>query len=120
MLVDCYKHHGGFHQVAIVYCPEILSKRLGHLSQDGDPDSWALRDFVTRRMIRNSPPPNPASSSRTLAEIEATVTYCEPPPFYSVKHVQDWALYLRLRSSVVLGTLHDGAPNPAFGNWEEM
>lgn len=64
---DCYRRHGGIHQVAIVLCPEILGHRLGHLSQDG-PGSWVLRDFVTRRMIRNSPPPNYASSSRMLAE----------------------------------------------------
>ena len=120
MLVDCYRHHGGFHHVAIVHCPKILGNRLGHLAQDG-PDSWALRDFVTLRMIRNSP--SPASSSRTLAEIEAAVTYCEPPPFYSVEKVQDWELYLRLRTRAVLdvkGALDESDPNPAFGSWESM
>ena len=40
-------------------------------------------DFVTGLMIRNSPSPNSTPSSRALAEIEAEVKYCEPPPFYS-------------------------------------
>ena len=120
LLADCYRHHGGSHRVAIVHCPEIFGNRLGHLSQDGNPDSWALRDFVTRQIIRNSPSSNHASSSHTLAQIEATVTYCEPPPFHSIEHVQDWELYLRLRSYAVLGTLHCGDPNPAFGDWKDL
>jgi hypothetical protein len=48
-----YSPHGGNHQVSVVYCPAILGNRLGHLSQDG-PDSWALRDFLTNQMLRNT------------------------------------------------------------------
>ena len=115
-----YTSHGGIHQVSVVCCPRILGNRLGHLSQDG-PSSWALRDFITRRMIRNSPPPNRASSDRTLANIEAEVTYSELPPFYSIDHIDEWAQYLRLRTSAVLGAFRDVAPpNPEFGNWEEL
>ena len=59
-----------------------------------------------------------------LAEIENLVTYCEPPPFYSVDTVQNWNLYLSLRTSVVLDikldALDDGDPNPEFGNWETI
>jgi hypothetical protein len=115
-----YRAHGGIHQVSIVCCPRILGNRLAHLSQDG-PSSWALRDFITRRMIRNSPPPNRASSHHALAEIEAEVTYSEPPPFHAVEHLDDWALYLRLRTSAALGAFKKlQHPNPDFGNWEEM
>jgi len=119
MTVD-YRSHGGIHQVSVVWCPRILGNRLAHLSQDG-PDSWALRDFITRRMIRNSPARNHASSNRTLFEIEAEVTQSEPPPFYPVERINDWALYLRLRTSALLGAFKDvGAPNPEFGDWQEM
>ena len=119
MPVDCYRSHGGKHQVSVVHCPEILGKRLGHLSQDG-PGSWALRDFITGRMIRNSPLPNHASSSCKLAQIEAAATYSELPPFYRVDHVRDWAHYLRWRTSAVLGNCDYSDPNPNFGKWEQL
>ena len=127
MQID-YTAHCGKHQVSIVYCPRILGNRLAHLSQDG-PNSWALRDFITRRMIRNSPPPNRASSHRMLGDIEAEVTWFEPPPAYRVEHRDEWALYLRLRTSAehvrfgisaVLEALDLSLPNPDFGDWEEM
>ena len=115
-----YRAHGGVHQVSIVCCPRILGNRLAHLSQDG-PSSWALRDYITGRMIRKSPPPNRSSSHHELTEIEAEVTYSEPPPFYAVEHLDSWALYLRLRTSAALGAFKDvQPPNPEFGNWEEM
>jgi hypothetical protein len=115
-----YTSHGGRHQVSVVCCPAILGNRLAHLSQDG-PGSWALRDFITGRMIRNAPPPNRASSTRTLEEVEEQVTYSEGPPFYAVKHHRDWALYLRLRTMAVLGSCRAiERPNPQFGNWEEI
>ena len=49
-----YTAHGGRHFVAIVLCPRILGNRLAHLSQDG-PNSWVLRDFITRKMLRRTP-----------------------------------------------------------------
>ncbi len=114
-----YRSHGGRHQVSVVCCPRILGNRLAHLSQDG-PGSWALRDFITGRMIRNSPPPNRASSTRTLEEIEAEVTHSEPPPFYAVEFHQDWALYLRLRAMALFGSCGAEPADPEFGTWEEI
>ena len=116
-----YSPHGGKHRVAVVHCPEILGKRLGHLSTDG-PSSWVLRDFITGQMIRNSPAPNHASSSWKLDQIEATVTYSESPPFRAYKRVQDWERYLRWRTSVVLGIrgVDYSAPNPKVGKWEQL
>ena len=120
MLIDCYRYHGGIHQVAIVCCPAICGKRLVHLSQDSC-NSWALRDFVTGKMIRNSRCQPTQSSNRRLADIENEVKYCEPPPFYNIENVQDWTLYLRLRTMVVFsvreGSLDYSRPNPAFGTW---
>lgn len=120
MLDDCYRSHGGIHRVAIVWCPEICGERLVHLSQDSS-RSWALRDFLTHKMIRNSPCHPIQSSNLRLADIENTVEYCEPPPFHNIDYVQDWTLYLRLRTMVVFsvreGRLDYSRPNPVFGTW---
>jgi len=115
-----YTRHGGNHQVSVVYCPALCRDRLIHLSQDAS-NSWAVPDFIVRRMIRNAPPSNARTSDRTLAQIEAEVTYSEAPPFHSVEHVGDWAIYLRLRTMVVLRRDPDGTPpNPQFGDWQPM
>jgi hypothetical protein len=56
-----------------------------------------------------------------LAEMEAEVTYSEPSPFYAIENLQEWALYLRLRTMPVFGGCRIiGTPNPQFGNWEEI
>ena len=116
-----YSPHGGNHHVSVVYCPHILGNRLGHLSQD-DPNSWALRDFITGRMIRNTSSPNyPATSNQTLAEIEAEVIYSEVPPFYAVENISEWTTYLRLRTLAVLDLpLNEAPPNDEFGNWQPI
>ena len=116
-----YSYHHGRHQVPVVYCPSILGNRLAHLSQDG-PASWALRDFIIGQMIRNSPSPNLVSSTHSLAQIEAEVIYSEPPPFYAVENnVDDWAIYLRLRTMAVLvPPVSSEPPNPQFGNWRSI
>jgi hypothetical protein len=115
-----YASHGGPHQVAVVYCPRILGNRLAHLSQDG-PNSWAIRDFVTGKMLRNSPNANAATSRYTLAQIEAEVTWYEDPPFLSVKEVNDWRRYLELRTMAVLKTPPGTEPpNPRFGDWRPL
>ena len=112
-----YSSHGGRHQVAVVHCPRILGNRLAHLSQDG-PNSWVIRDFITGKMLRNSPSPNAATSRYTLAQIEAEVTYWEQPIFLSVRMVSEWKRHLEDRTRAVLrvppGTT---PPNPQFGYW---
>jgi len=115
-----YDYHVGHHQVSVVYCPRILGNRLAHLSQDG-PTSWALRDYITGQMIRNSTSPNAATSTHTLAQIEAEVIYSEPPPFHAVENVDDWATYLRLRTMTVLvPPVSSAPPNPQFGTWHPL
>lgn len=115
-----YSSHGGRHQVAIVLCPRILGNRLAHLSQDG-PDSWALRDFLSGQMIRNSPAPNHSTSSCTLAQIEAEVTYSELPLFLSLSRVSEWKSHLEERTLKVFGSPPSTEPpNPQFGYWRLM
>ncbi len=111
-----YSPHGGPHGVAIVHCPNIFARRLAHLSRDGD-SSWVLRDFVTGQLLRCAPPPNRSDSTHTLTQIEAEVTYSEAPPFHNVENVADWATYLKLRTSAVLGEPSSAPPNPQFGAW---
>jgi hypothetical protein len=86
-----YSSLGGRHQVSVVCCPGIMGNCFAQLSQDS-PNSWALRDFIAGRMIRKTPAPNEASSTRLPEEIEEPVTYSEAPPFYAGRHHRDWTV----------------------------
>jgi hypothetical protein len=115
-----YSSHGGRHQVAIVHCPRIINGRLVHLSQDG-PHSWAIRDFITGTMLRNSPNPNYATSSYTLAQIEAEVTYWEEPLFVPVSRISEWRRHLEERTRVVLRKPPSTKlPDPKYGYWRPL
>jgi hypothetical protein len=112
-----YSSHGGRHQVAVVHCPRITGNRLVPLSQDG-PKSWVIRDFITGKMLRNSPLPNAATSWYPLAEIEAEVTYSEEPLFLSVAKVGEWKRHLEERTRAVLRIAPSSEPpNPRYGDW---
>ncbi|HEX9115315.1 MAG TPA: hypothetical protein VGA61_04550 [Anaerolineae bacterium] len=115
-----YASHGGSHLAAVVHCPRILGDRLAHLSQDG-PNSWVLRDYLTGQMLRNSPDADIATSTCTLAQIEAEVTYSEEPLFHPADDIIRWKRYLGARTKEVLGR-GPGAdpPNPRFGRWRPL
>jgi hypothetical protein len=117
-----YAAHRGSHHVAVVFCPQICSERLVHLSQDGQ-DSWVIRDYISGQILRRSPPPNPSFSNRTLSQIEAMVVWSEWPPFHACDsaNTADWTTYLRLRTMAVLGSPPGGtAPDAQFGAWQPL
>ena len=117
-----YKNHGDEHSVAVVHCPKICGDRLVHLSQDG-PESWVIRDYISRQQLRRSPNPNSSFSVRNLADIEAEVVTSEEPPFHAWDNIDDWEAYLRLRTMVVLNLDRPPAmtlPNSAFGTWQPL
>lgn len=112
----------GFHQVSVVYCPEILGNRLGHLSQNG-PRAWVLRDFITGLMIHATDSPNgpPSTSPHLLEDIEREVVFSEAPPYYSVENILEWKAYLKLRTMALLSRPPDeGLPEARFGNWQQI
>lgn len=109
-----YAIHGTAH-VAIVACPTICGNRLAYLSQKGD-WSWALRDFITGRILRSG------KSEMTLREIEALVTYSEKPVYRSVERKTEWTRELVSSSRREFGANYDGItpPSSTAGNWRSL
>ena len=114
-----YAYHGGQHHVSIVQLPAICGDRLVHLSQDG-PSSWVLRDFVAKKKLRCSPPPNASQSTVPLQQIESQVVFSEQPPFHACDQAEDWGTYLSMRSLAVLGRVDTAPPKNTFGDWLDL
>lgn len=109
-----YTSHG-VAKVAIVSSPELFGKRLGHLATKGE-YSWALRDFITGRILRSG------DSSLTLSEIEALVTGSQFAAYRAVQRANEWALELETLSRAQFGQEYDPKtpPNGRHGTWKRL
>jgi hypothetical protein len=68
--------------VAVVRMPRICHERLVVLSVNNNTGGWAIRDFITNRILENER----AKPLQNRAQIESQVdpTFAEYPPFYNV------------------------------------
>ena len=109
-----YVSHG-VAKVAIVSSPELFGKRLGHLATKGE-YSWALRDFITGRILRSG------DSPLTLSQIEAFVTGSQFATYRAVQRATEWAEELELLSRAQFGQEYDAntPPNGRHGAWKKL
>jgi hypothetical protein len=109
-----YAVHGTA-RVAIIAIPEICGNRLVYLSQKGE-YSWAIRDFITGRILRSG------DSELTLSEIEALVRYSEKPVYRSVDRRKEWTAELVASSEREFGPKYDDAKPPSTnaGKWKAL
>jgi hypothetical protein len=88
----------GINDVAVALIPSICHERLVVFSANTtNTTGWAIRDFVTNRMLDNE------HSGRARVDLETEIdrNYSEYPPFYNVEalgHAERWELYLILRT----------------------
>lgn len=109
-----YATHGTA-RVAIIDCPNMLGRRLGHFTTKGE-YSWALRDFITGMMLRSG------FSHLTLSQIEALVASSQFPIYRSVQRKEEWTAELEQLSRIHFGNKYDAAtpPNSQYGSWKRL
>lgn len=109
-----YASHGTA-RVSIVACTELLGHRLGHLATKSE-FSWALRDFITNRILRST------QSPLTLSEIEALVEQSRYPTYRAVQRSGEWAKELERLSQAHFGQDYDAQtpPNAKYGPWKAI
>jgi hypothetical protein len=125
MCIDYRKR--GENSVSVVLMPNVCGQRLVVLSVNDNTDGWAVRDFITNKILEDE------ASGRTRAQMEAEVLpvppgHSEYPPFYNVTdvlHFQTWELYLILRSNAFHRRNDDWYDtttpvNAAFGRWDDL
>jgi hypothetical protein len=88
----------GINSVTVTLIPSICHERLVVYSANTtNTTGWAIRDFITNRMLDNEH----SNRTRTSIETEIDANCNEFPPFYSVDplgHAERWELYLILRT----------------------
>lgn len=112
-----YRNYGG-NRASVVLLPALCGQRFVFLSVNNNTGGWAVRDFITNRLLVNE------RSEQSWQNIEHEVQYSEYPPFYNVddhSHFAHWELYLILRT-IAHYQRNDQQydivpPNPAFGMW---
>jgi hypothetical protein len=109
-----YTAHGTA-RVSIVAAPELFGKRLGHLATKGE-YSWALRDFITGKILRSG------DSALTLSDIEAMVVDSWYPKYRAVQRSREWATELEQLSIAHFGDAYDAKtpPNAVSGTWRTL
>ena len=101
--------------------PTICGERLVVLSVNTNTGGWAIRDFITNKILEDTP------TGKSRQQIEQEVVCSEYPPFYNAEEPADhdrWELYLILRT-IAHHRRHDRTydttpPNNAFGQWRDM
>lgn len=88
----------GINNVTVALIPSACNERLVVYSANiTNTTGWAIRDFITNRMLDNEH----SARTRTSIETEIAGNYSEYPPFYNVDdpgHAARWEVYLVLRT----------------------
>ncbi len=112
-----YDHRGGGNRGIIICCPNIVGQRLVYFDHSASRRSWVIRDFITGQKLSNH------TSQLMVDQIEADAMYDEFPPYHNVTNIDEWAIYLRLRTKAVFRLKYGPAttpPDPNSGTWQAM
>jgi hypothetical protein len=93
----------GENAATVALIPSVCHQRLVVYSRNDNTSGWAIRDFLTNKLLENE------RSGRVRLDIETEIDlhHSEYPPFYAVDdpgHAQRWELYLILRTLAHLKT----------------
>ena len=117
MTIQIPFHHHGACQVALIAL-KGHPKRVYHYSKTaGQQESWAVRDYLTSKIVRSG------DSMLTASQIENLVEYAETPAYRSVERIPQWKNDCQNASENHFGAAHVDvmAGNPAtLGNWRNM
>jgi hypothetical protein len=93
-------------------------KRVYHYSKtSGEEESWAIRDYLAREIVR------PGETTMTASEIENLVDYAEAPARRRVEIIPRWRADCQAASERHYGAAHVDltSRNPAtLGKWRRM
>ncbi len=110
-----FRNHGKY-EVALIAL-KGHPRRFYHYSKTaGEEESWAVRDYLSGKMIRSG------DSRLTASQIEALVEQAEPPAYRSVNHA-GWKDDCQAASVEHFGSAHVDvtSPNPpTLGKWKRL
>jgi hypothetical protein len=114
-----YNHRGGGNYGIVLQSDTIVgNEHLVYFDYNRDRGTWVIRDLIAGRRLddRHSP--------LTVAQIEASSTYDEFPPWLNVEiNPVDWRTYLTLRTTAVLRRALNSTfapPSAQSGIWHPL
>ena len=111
-----FENHGRY-LVALI-AVKSGPKRVFHYSKtSGEEESWAIRDYIKREIVRAG------ESNMTASEIERLVDYAEAPGYRSVALIPRWKSDCQAVSERHYGAAHVdlSSSNPStLGKWRRM
>ena len=90
-----YNPRGNNNVGIVVRCPNLVADRLVYFDRDSQTGSWVIRDFISGQQLDH------LDSHLTVANIEADANHDEFPPWHNAQNLDDWRIYLSLRTTAV-------------------